>query len=115
MFYAASLLCAKSQTADILCFAGMLADSSAMIDGHQVHLDPKQQTGINFTIKSRDEAILLIEDEVEAVKFKVGIGASQNSVTWLSRIKSRKRISGQKGMFFTIFSLFGQEFTKLKK
>jgi len=76
---------------------GMLADSSPMIDGHQVHLDPKQQTGINFTIKSRDEAILLIEDEVEAVKFKVGIGASGNSVTWLSRIKGRKRRSGQKG------------------
>ena len=84
-------------------FAGMLADSSPMIDGHQVHLDPKQQTGINFTIKSRDEAILLIEDEVEAVKFKVGIGASGNSVTWLSRIKGRKRTSGQKGMMFQYF------------
>ena len=86
-------------------FAGLLADSSPMIDGNQVHLDPKQQTGINFTIKSRDEAILLIEDEVEAVKFKVGIGASGNSVTWLSRIKDRKRRSGQKGMMVSIFFL----------
>ena len=97
-------MCKKSNSRHMYDgFAGMLADSSPMIDGHQVHLDPKQQTGINFTIKSRDEAILLIEDEVEAVKFKVGIGASGNSVTWLSRIKGRKRRSGPKGMMFQYF------------
>ena len=62
-----------------------------MIDGNQVDLDPKQQTGINFTIKSGNEAILLIEDEASRIKFKVGIGASENSVTWLSLIKGRKR------------------------
>ena len=74
-------------------FAASAAASSAasMMDGHhQLHLDPQQQTGINFTIKSADEAILLIEDESSGSKFKVGIGASQNSVTWLSRIKGAK-------------------------
>ena len=71
------------------------ASSASMMDGHQLQLDPQQQTGINFTIKSADEAILLIEDEASGRKFKVGIGASQNSVTWLSRIKGRTNRLGK--------------------
>ena len=59
-------VCKKSQPDT--CFAAVVAldaASSSMIDGYQVHLDPKQQTGINFTIKSGDEAILIIEDETK--------------------------------------------------
>ena len=63
------MFCVQKQSNQIhTCFAaaspieGVL--SSSMIDGgYQVHLDPKQQSGINFTIKSGDEAILLIEDD----------------------------------------------------
>ena len=35
---------------------------------------------------------MLIEDEVSNSKFKIGIGASQNSITWLSHIKGKKRL-----------------------
>ena len=76
-------------------FAASEASSASMMDGHQLQLDPQQQTGINFTIKSADEAILLIEDEASGRKFKLGIDASQNSVTWLSRIKGRTNRLGK--------------------
>ena len=59
------------------------------MDGGLVEVD-SDQTGVNFTIKGQNEAILLIEDQAnEKIKFRIAIGASQNTVTWLGQINKK--------------------------
>ena len=66
-----------------------MRSSSVLMDGGLVEVD-SDQTGVNFTIKGQNEAILLIEDQAnEKIKFRIAIGASQNTVTWLGQINKK--------------------------
>ena len=48
------------------------------------------QGGVNFSIKGTDEVVLLIEDPQSGLKFKMALGAQENSVTYLSLLSKGK-------------------------
>ena len=76
------------QFAHMCFFAGCKVDNSKgtmMNDEHIIKLKA-EQTQVNFSVQGKDEVVLLIEDEANPqLVFKLAIGASENTVTWLSQ------------------------------
>ena len=70
---------------------GSTSASSKMLDGYALRIE-QGQTGVNFSIKGTDEVILLIEDEAASnLKFKIALGAQENSVSYLSLVSKGKQ------------------------
>ena len=82
----------------MLLLASTGSDTSISIqdDGLQVIRVEPGQTGVNFSLKTIDEVVLLLEDgEAADLQYKVALGAQENMVTWLSQISG-----GSKGKKF---------------
>ena len=54
--------------------------------GSEIKIDPIQ-TGVNFSINGKTEVVIfLVDDSNMDIKYKLVIGAQDNSVTYLSEI-----------------------------
>ena len=69
---------------------GSTSASSAKAKTLDVLKIEEGQGGVNFSIKGTDEVVLLIEDPQSGLKFKMALGAQENSVTYLSLLSKGK-------------------------
>ena len=70
--------------------------------GSEIKIDPIQ-TGVNFSINGKTEVVIfLVDDSNMDIKYKLVIGAQENSVTYLSEITKGSTLV----LFLLNFALF---------